>query len=450
MKTVYFLLLSLLPAISSAQTLNLQQAIELAQNHDARISEKLALMHKAEAMLAEAQGSGGLRYSVDSFLALTTGVDGGFFENGEDSCSSNCTPRDDTYDFDNGLSLFSSLTFTIIKPLLTFGRLENYQLAAENNILIKKEDVLLQRDQIKLDITRAYYGYLTARDSRLLLEDTRKRLDAALELVTDWLDNDNGNAKLSDKFALQAGLGLVNSKFSEAKGLEAIAMEGIKVLTGLQGEEIKLEDRRLSPVPLPDRELEEWVETALNQRAEFRQVNAGLAARRALVEAKKADAKPIIFAGIAGSLAYSPERDRLDNPHIYDPFNHYAASPLLGMRWEWESGAQPARVAQAQAEYEAVVAKASFARNGIPFQVTEQYHLVHSRYESLQQMKNSAKAARRWMISAYTNFEAGLEEAEKILTAMQVYVLAYAEYLKIVNDYNNSVSKLNSVSGEYE
>ena len=64
-------------------------------------------------------------------------------------------------------------------------------------------------------------------------------------------------------------------------------------------------------------------------------------------------------------------------------------------------------------------------------------------------MKQSAQSARRWMIAAYTDFEAGLEEAEKILTAMQAYVLAYADYVRIVNDYNNHVSKLNSVSGVY-
>ena len=75
---------------------------------------------------------------------------------------------------------------------------------------------------------------------------------------------------------------------------------------------------------------------------------------------------------------------------------------------------------------------------------------MHSKYKSAQSMRRSAKAARRWMIAAYADFEAGLEEADKILTAMQVYVLAYAEYLKVVNDYNNHVFKLQSVSGVYE
>jgi hypothetical protein len=33
---------------------------------------------------------------------------------------------------------------------------------------------------------------------------------------------------------------------------------------------------------------------------------------------------------------------------------------------------------------------------------------------------------------------------------MQVYVVAYGNYLKMVNDFNNSVYKLKSVSGVYE
>ncbi len=440
-----------LPQVSSAQTLlSLERAIELALANDPRVEQKKAFVRKAEAMLQEAEGSAGLRYGVDSFLAFATGVDGGFFQDGAESCTGNCTPRDDAYDFNDGLSLWAGLTFSVIKPLMTFGRLESFQQAAQQNILVKQQDVELQRDSIRLDVVKAYYGYLTARDSRFLLEDARKRLISALELVSEWLDEEKGNVSQSDLYALQSGLGLIDSFLAEAEGFEAIALAGLKLLTGLQSETIELEDRRLRPVELPELDVDEWIALALENRVEFRQVEAGLAARRALVEATRADKKPIVFAGVAGSLAYAPNRTRLENPHIYDPFNHTALSPLIGMRWEWEPGAQPARVAQAQAELDALVHTASFARNGIPFQVREQYHTVQARYKSIKAMKSSAQAARRWMIAAYSDFEAGLEEADKILTAMQVYVVAYAEYLKIVNDFNNHVAKLKSVSGVFE
>ncbi len=449
-KTWFFILVLMSQALSAKTSLSLDEAIQLALANDPRIEEKKAFVRKAQGLLDEAEGSAGFRYGVDSFLAIATGVDGGFYEGGSESCTGTCTPRSDTYDFNDGLSLWGGLTFSIVKPLATFGRLENYQKAAQQNILVKQQDVELQRDSIRLTVVKAYYGYLAARDGRFLLEDTRKRLKGALELVNRWLDEDKGNVSLSDRYALESGMGLVESFLAEAQGIEAIAMEGLKLLTGLQSEVIELKDRRLQPLALPDRSVEEWIDLARENRPEFRQVEAGLSARRALVEASRADKKPVVFAGVAGSLAYAPGRDRLDNPHVFDLYNHSALSPIVGMRWQWEPDAQPARVAQAQADLDALIHTASFARQGIPFQVREQYHLLQSKYKSIQAMKSSSRAARRWMIAAYTDFEAGLEEADKILTAMQVYVVAYAEYLKNVNDYNNIVFKLKCVSGVYE
>jgi outer membrane protein TolC len=444
-------LLLLTPVAQAAEVVNLQQAKEMALSADPRIEQKRAFVRKAEAMLQEAEGKGGLIYSVDAFLAIATGVDGGFYENGEKTCSGDCKPRDDAYDFDDGLSLWTGFTFSIIKPLTTFGQLENYQEAARQNIVVKQQDITLQKEEIKLQVVQAYYGYLAARDSRYLLEDTLKRLQGALGLVKGWLEDDNGQAKLADQYALEAGIGLVNGYLADAKGLENIAMEGLKLLTGVDSStELELEDRRLTAVELPDKTQQEWTELALQNRVEFKQVEAGLSARRALVEAKRASEKPIVFAGLAGTAAYAPQRDRLNNPYVYDPFNHVAASPLVGMRWQWEADALPAQVAQEQAELDALIHQASFARKGIPFQVAEQYHKVQAKYEAMQAMKQSAQSARRWMIATYTDFEAGLEEAEKILTAMQAYVLAYADYVRIVNDYNNHVAKLKSVSGVYQ
>lgn len=437
-------------ALQAQDRRSLDQLIELALDYDPRIDEKQAFVRKARGLFDEAKGSEGFRYSVDSFLAITNGVEGGFYEGGESSCSGECRPRDDIYDLNDGLSLWSGLTFSIVTPLTTFGRLEGYQEAAQNNIVVKQQDVYLQRDEVGLQVVKSYYGYLTARDSRLLLVDTRSRLTSALGLVEDWLENGGGRVSLSDKFALQSGLGLIDNFIAEANGLEQIAMAGLQLLTGLEDQVIELEDRRLLPVPLPDESLDDWIELARQNRVEFKQVEAGLSARRALVEATRASEKPIVFAGIAGSLAYSPGRDRLDNPHSYDPFNHIAMSPLIGMRWQWDQGAQPARVVQAQADLDALVHKASFARIGIPFQVREQYFTMQAKHQAIASMRDSSRAARRWMIASYSDFEAGLSEATDIITALQVYVLAYAEYLRAVNDFNNHVSKLRSVSGVFQ
>jgi len=279
-------------ALMAQSSLSLEEAIKLALENDPRIEEKRAFVRKAQAMLDEAEGSADFRYGVNSFLAIATGLDGGFYEGGAESCSGTCTPRSDTYDFNDGFSLWAGMTFSIVKPLATFGRLENYQKAAQQNILVKQEDVELQRDSIRLNVVKAYYGFLAARDGRFLLEDTHQRLESSLVLVNQWLDEDRGNVNLSDRYALESGLGLVESFLAEAKGIEVIAMEGLKLLTGLQSKTVELEDRRLRPLALPDQTAEEWIQLAIENRPEFRQVKAGLSARRALVEATRADSMP--------------------------------------------------------------------------------------------------------------------------------------------------------------
>jgi hypothetical protein len=52
------------------------------------------------------------------------------------------------------------------------------------------------------------------------------------------------------------------------------------------------------------------------------------------------------------------------------------------------------------------------------------------------------------MIASYADFEAGLEEADKVLTAFQGYVLIHSDYLSTVNDFNMHVVKLQYVTGD--
>jgi len=179
-------------------------------------------------------------------------------------------------------------------------------------------------------------------------------------------------------------------------------------------------------------------------------LKSGLEARRNLLAAKKAEKLPNIYAGLAGMAAYSPGRERLDNPYIYDPFNDYGATPLIGIQWHWASGVQTAQVAQAQAELDALVEKSSFARNGIPFEVAEQYHYVQSYADAVRKLKHASRSARRWMISSYADFEAGIETAEDALTAFQGYVLTYSDYLKTVNDHNMHIVRLRNVTGDIQ
>ena len=432
-----------------AETLDLEQAIERALTSDPRIEEREHLVNAAQGLLQQVKGHGDWFVESNAFIGLTNQVDGNIYEGG--TCTAaKCELRDDKYEF-NGLSPWFYVRMALVKPLYSFGKLENYAEAARANIDIKGGDVRLQRGATVLDVKRAYYGYLAARDGRLLLEDVDKRLQGAINLVEGWLEEGEGDVKQADLYALQSGQALVGKYRAQSAALEKIALDGLKVVTGVGlDQELEVADRRLRPLPEPEFSLAELKQQALQQRPEMEQLEAGLKARRSLVAANKSENKPNIYAGLGGVLSYSPGRDRLDNPYISDPFNEGALTPVLGVQWSWSEGVQSGKTAAAQAELDALIAKSSFARQGIPYQVAEQYYQVQGHYEAVQKLEQAGRSARRWMIASYTDFEAGLEKAEKIMTAMQAYALAMTDYVQTTFEYNMHVARLENVAGMNE
>lgn len=449
MNKKWFFALSLLMAAPGmavhAETVTLRQAIDMSLTADPRIKEREHLVEQARGLLEEAQANAGARLEANAFIGLAPRVEGGFYQGG---ATSGTTPRGDGNRL-HGLSDWSMLQLSIIKPLYTFGKIERYSEAAQGNIDVKRGDVRAQRSSTAVDVARAYYGYLAARDTRWLLEDVQKRVESAIERAEKWLSEDNGMVKNSDLYALQAGRGLLNKYLAQAQAVEKISLDGLKVLTGV-GLDGKLEvaESAIRPVPLPAYTLADYQSRALANRPEMAQLEAGLRARRALVAAKKAEAYPNIYAGVAGSFAYASQRDRLNNPYVYDPFNHAALTPVVGMKWDLVFDVVPARVAQAQAELEALLAKNQFALAGVPFEVTETYTQMQAYHRAQTDLAAGAAAARRWMVASYADYNAGLERADKLADALKTYALTQSEYLRTVNDYNVLVTQMAKATGE--
>jgi len=427
----------------SAETirLNLHDAIKRAHNFDPRISEKEKLIGVARGRLQEAEGIASWVYDLNFFLGLAPKLKSDFY-NADGSFNR------DSLSFD-GITPWYNLKFTIVRPLMTFGKIEGYSKAAKNSIKIKEWDVELERAKIYVDVVRAYSGYLTARDIEAFLEDMKAKLQGAIDFVNRSLEEGDGSVKESDLYALSSGVALIERYVAQAKGAQRVAMTGLRLVTGVTVfDTLELADTRLITLPFPQESLDELQQVALANRPEMKQVEAGLAARRALVSAENANYKPNLYAGIGGVASIAPGRDRTDDFSVYDPFNTWGITPVVGLKWDLYSGVQDGRLSQAQAELDALIETKAFAQLGIPFQVAEQYHEVTAHREMIASLKKAALAGRRWMTAAYADFEAGLENSALTITALQVYVTAYTDYLKVVNDYNVHIARLWVATGE--
>ncbi|MFN3545107.1 MAG: TolC family protein [Thiobacillus sp.] len=440
-------LLAALPA--HAETINLQQAVQMSLTADPRIKEREQVVEAARALVQEVRGNAGWRVSANAFIGLAPKVEGGFYQGGAYTCTAlGCALRSDGDEF-NGLSDWTHLDFALIKPLYTFGKVERYGEAAQGQVGLRQGELKQTRGDIVYDTKRAYYGFLTARDIRVFLEDVQGRLNSTLARVERNLKDESGESKQSDLYALQTARGLLAKYAHQARAIEQVSLDGLKVLTGtgLKGD-LKVADERIEPVPFPQVDLADLQARALQERPEMEQLEAGLRARRALVAAKKADRMPDVYAGVVGQFNYASRRERLDNPYLNDPFNGGGLTPVVGVKWDTVFGVANARVNQAQAELEALNHKKAFAVAGIPFEVAEAYANAQANHRAQQALGEGAAAARRWMVAALADFSAGLETADRVAEAMRNYVLAQTEYLRTINDYNMNVAQLARLTGE--
>lgn len=430
---------------AGAETINLAQAVEMSLAADPRIKEREQLIESARALLQEAHANGGWRISANAFVGLAPKVEGGFYQNG---ATSGGTPRSDSGKLD-GISDWTHLEFSLIKPLYTFGKLERYGEAAEGNMDVKRGDLKQTRTDTVYDTKRAYFGYLAARDTRLFLEDMQSRLNQSITSTERELKDESGEARQSDLYALQTAKGLLAKYVYQARALEKISLNGLKVITGLGFDaNLQIADEHIEPVAFPRIDLSEYQARALTDRPEMQQLEAGLRSRRALVAAKKADRMPDVYAGIVGNFNYASNRDRLDNPYIADQFNGSGLTPVVGVKWDTAFGVADAKVNQAQADLEALNHKKAFALAGIPYQVGEAYANAQANFDAQKDLAESAGAARRWMVATLADFSAGLEKGDKVADAVKNYTLAQTEYLRTVNDYNMNVAQLARLSGE--
>ena len=444
-----FLALSAFSSMAQAQTVNLEQATQMALNADPRIEEQRANVAAAQALIQKVEGEGGIRASVNLYAALAPKASNGIFTNGTNSCpSGGCTLRDDGNTINDGITVTSGVTASIIKPLYTFGKLSNYMTAAKYNKKLKSDEVALAKGQTWLTVRRAYYSYLTARDTRRFLEGVRRQL-AGAEAPLKKQVND-GHAAMRNVYALQNGVGMLDKYIAEARSVEQIALAGLKTIIGVPiDDSLTVADDHITPVKMPDGSLKQYANEALANRPEMHMAESGLAALRSYVQARKAERYPNIYAGVMAQAQYTPGRDRVNNPYIYDPLNTAFATPVIGIKWDFNPGVLNANVSSAEADLRGAVAKAQLAQTGIPFQVTEAYRNVKSLHQQIMALQKARQASKRWMISSFLDFQAGLLDGGILGMAVAGNTSTQVDYYKAVNAFNMQVAKLRVATGDY-
>ncbi len=338
---------------------------------------------------------------------------------------------------------------TLVQPLYTFGKISENMRAATHGIEVDRAKKDQKGTDVALQVKEYYYGILLARELRELVLETRDILDDAKSKARKLIDKGSPNADELDIYKLDAFRGEVAKYLEEASKGEQLALAALKTRMGLPpAEAVDIDAERLQPAGATLGDLAAYVEEARTRRPEFRQLNEGIKAREALVEAAKANYWPDLFLGGYVSAAYADKRTRIDNPFVPDDFNHVWAGIALGVKWKLDFGITGAKVAGERAQYNRLLSTRAYADEFIPLQIRKAWLEARESEASAAAMKEAYTNAKRWVVASVANYDFGIGPAQEIFDGLQNYARMRAAYFQAVYNQNMALARLDHAVGQ--
>jgi outer membrane protein, multidrug efflux system len=331
-------------------------------------------------------------------------------------------------------------------PLYTFGKITSVKEAAKAQVRVSEWDLEKVRQQSRLDVRRAYFGLMTARDARYLADEIKKELDKAIAGVKKKIAKDDKAVSDVDQLRLEVLLEEVAARSGDAAKNETQAMAALRFLTGVE-RSFDVPDEPLRPPSTPLAPVERYLSAARTLRPEVNLAHAGVAARKAQVDLARARLFPDIGIVLGTDYTAAPGVTPQTNVWAFDPFNHFYYSVGFGARWSLDLLPGAARVAEAESQLEETRALQRLALGGLAVEVETAYAAVveaRSREESWSRAEHKAK---QWISTIEDQIDLGTQDEKALTEPLRAYVNARAQHLLAIMDSNLTLSQLALATG---
>jgi outer membrane protein TolC len=296
------------------------------------------------------------------------------------------------------------------------------------------------------EVRRAYLSLMAAREFLYLIDEGRGHLDDAQREIARRLERGDPGAERVDLYRLEAATAEVDVRELQARRLERIALEGLRLLAGLDPAEV-IADVPLEPYPLEADSLDGYRELARARRPEIRMVEAGIEAQRRRRRVEWGRWFPDFGLAVSASWVYTAGVDDMHDPKVYDPYNTAGVGAALVMSYPLDFGMDYGRVSEADAEIRRLEAEREALVQAVSVEVVEAWAGLEEASGRMAAQERARTAGRRWFITILQGMTLGLHDAAALTDGLVTYFKGEFEYLSAVYDFNLSWSRLARATG---
>jgi outer membrane protein TolC len=410
-------------AAAPSRGVSLARCLELSERNHPNIWAARARLEKMRAELSEAHTAPFSQFTVTGGAGFAPTV------RGNDLYSPNTDTSLSKVSIKNGFAWRIGIDGVV--PLWTFGKMTNLWDAAEAQVKVGESDVVKQRNQVRMDVRKAYFGLKLARDGIALLDDAREKLDRAIEHLDEQIKA--GNADEIDGYKLKTFRYELDGRKAEGGRYEVIALSSLRFLTGegpgfdIGPEPLRATARQLGPAA-------EYLQAARVNRPEVNMLRAGVVARQAQVELARSKYFPDLGLGVSAGWAHASEVTDQLNPFVRDDANYLRWGFALVFRWQADFLPNGARVEQAKAQLEELRQTERYALGGIGVEVETAYAQVVDAQARERAYGMAEKTAKQWVIAIQQGIDVGVKEDADLVDAARQWAQQRYNHLSAIMD----------------
>ncbi|KYF79589.1 transporter [Sorangium cellulosum] len=420
------------PRRQAAVVHDLPGVLALADRNHPNVAAARARLNQVRAQLDEAHYAPFSQFKLTGGVALAPTVRGNnvFSPNTDVSLTSSL-----------GVAWRANLDGVV--PLWTFGKITSLWDAAEANVRVNQANVEKERDAVRLDVRKAYFGLQLARDSRSLLTDVRSEMDKALRRLEEQVESDEGDP--IELLKLQTFGAELEARGAEVDKYISVALAGLRFYTGVP--DLDIPDVPIRPPKHRLGHVSRYLTAARLYRPELAQARAGLDARTAQVRLARAQLFPDIGLGLQAGVSAAPEVADQLNPFTSDPGNYFHYGAALVLQWKLDLLPQSARIRFAEAQLEEMAATQRFAMGGVATEVETAYAEVMEAQRRLDAYTKAARYGKRWLVMVQQGIDVGTMAEKDLIDPAKAYATNRFNQLNATMDLDMAMSRLAKATG---
>jgi len=327
-------------------------------------------------------------------------------------------------------------------PIWTFGKIDAAQEAASHGVDAAEHGLSRTRNRLRYDIRRAYFAVQLALDLQQMIGEGKPKLDKAKKRI-DQAAKDGTPVEGDDDplmgYRLTTALAELEGRTSQAKLLEAGALEALQTLTSIDA--VRVPDCPLAVTVFESHDRNWYEQAALDHRPELGMLRAAIGARQANVDAKDAGYYPDLALALRADVIYAPGRT------VWDQYDPYDVAGGLVARWKLDFWGNSLRTDRAREQLLETVAQRRLAQQGILLEVATRREALLDAQRRIQAWESGHSAGRKWFISAAQAYQVGTATTKQLIDGVKEYFKARYAHLQAIHDHNVALAALELATG---